>query len=95
MKMKQGTTKVQQITVGGSGGDRGAYFTTIPAAIAKAIDLAKGEVVEWKLADRYTLQIHRTDAEKDDRALRRREEREKMRKAGWGTNWLATPRPEE
>ena len=96
MRTKQGTTIVQRIrSVDGSGGEHGQFFTTIPASMANAIDLEKGEVVEWKLVDRYTLQIHRPDAEKNDQALQRREEKEKRRKEGWGKNWMETPRAEE
>jgi hypothetical protein len=34
-------------------------FVTIPVAIARALDLQKGELVEWKLVDRTQLLLVR------------------------------------
>lgn len=38
------------------------WYINFPSAIAQAMDFDKGETVEWVLADRENLIMHRTDA---------------------------------
>lgn len=36
------------------------WYVNFPAALAKALEFDKGEVVEWVIRDRRTLVLHRT-----------------------------------
>lgn len=38
------------------------YYINFPTAIAEAMDFEKGEVVEWVIADRRNLILHRPSA---------------------------------
>ncbi len=40
------------------------WYINLPAALAQAMDFAKGEVVEWSVHDRTTLTLRRTEAQK-------------------------------
>lgn len=41
------------------------WYINFPAALAQAMDFAKGEVVEWSVQDRTTLTLRRVEARKD------------------------------
>lgn len=51
-------TKVQQITRK----DCNQYYINFPMALARAVGIEKGEIVEWEIKDRDTLVIKRTKA---------------------------------
>ena len=87
------TMKVQMIS---NPYGNGQFFITIPASLARAIDIEKGELVEWTLVDRHTLQLHRPGVKKIEDEMQRREGREKQRREdlATGKNWLETPRDE-
>lgn len=38
------------------------YYLICPAPMAAALDLEKGEFLEWVIKDRYTLEIRRSKA---------------------------------
>ncbi len=38
------------------------WYINFPAAIAQAMDFAKGELVEWEIHDRQTLVLQRPEA---------------------------------
>ena len=40
------------------------WYINFPAAVARAIDLEKGEIVEWGIQDRHTLVLKRVEAVK-------------------------------
>ena len=44
------------------------WYVNFPAALAQAMEFAKGEVVEWVVQDRTTLTLRRTEAQKAKRA---------------------------
>lgn len=50
-------TKVQLI----SRQDSEQWYINFPAALAQAMEFAKGEVVEWVIQDRQNLLLHRTE----------------------------------
>lgn len=60
-------TKVQLIQRKGSR----QWYINFPAALAAAMEFAKGEVVEWVVQDRTTLTLHRTQTHKARPAERR------------------------
>lgn len=37
------------------------YFVSLPRALAKALDITKGEVVEWEVIDKNTLVLKRKE----------------------------------
>lgn len=39
--------------------DSEQWYINFPAPIARAMEFAKGEVVEWVIRDRHTLTLHR------------------------------------
>lgn len=57
-------TKVQRIQRKASK----QWYVNFPAALAAAMEFAKGEVVEWVVQDRTTLTLRRTEAHKHKRA---------------------------
>jgi antitoxin component of MazEF toxin-antitoxin module len=50
-------SKVQVIQ---RGGKNRQYYLICPAPLAGALELEKGEQVEWVVKDRYTLEVRRT-----------------------------------
>ena len=38
------------------------WYINLPSAVAKTMDFAKGEVVQWSIHDRKTLALQRPDA---------------------------------
>ena len=36
------------------------WYVAFPAALARALDLHKGEVIEWNVEDKHTLRLCRT-----------------------------------
>jgi hypothetical protein len=40
--------------------DSQQWYINFPAAIAQAMEFAKGEIVEWIVQDKHTLLLHRT-----------------------------------
>lgn len=38
------------------------YYLICPAPLAQALEIEKGEVIEWVVEDRYTLRIRRIEA---------------------------------
>ncbi len=56
LKMANYQVKIQAIR---SRGHNERPFVTIPVAIARALDLQKGETVEWKIVDRSQLLLLR------------------------------------
>jgi hypothetical protein len=41
------------------GGQNRQYYLICPAPLAAALELKKGETLEWVIKDRHTFQIHR------------------------------------
>jgi bifunctional DNA-binding transcriptional regulator/antitoxin component of YhaV-PrlF toxin-antitoxin module len=41
-------------------GDNRQYYLICPAPLAAALELEKGEPLDWVIKDRYTLEIRRT-----------------------------------
>ena len=41
--------------------DSEQWYINFPAPIARAMEFEKGEVVEWVIGDRHTLNLHRTE----------------------------------
>jgi hypothetical protein len=52
-------TKVQRITRR----DSQQWYVNFPAAIAQALEFAKGERVEWVIQDSHTLVLRRTEVQ--------------------------------
>jgi len=50
-------SKVQVIQ---RGGKNRQYYLICPAPLAGALELGKGERIEWVVKDRYTLEVRRT-----------------------------------
>ncbi len=42
------------------GGKNRQYYLICPAPLAGALELEKGECIEWVVKDRYTLEVRRT-----------------------------------
>jgi len=42
------------------GGKNRQYYLICPAPLAQALEIAKGEIVEWVVEDKYTLTLKRT-----------------------------------
>jgi len=42
------------------GGKNRQYYLICPAPLAQALEMGKGEVVEWVVEDKYTLTLKRT-----------------------------------
>ena len=42
------------------GGDNRQYYMICPAPLAEALELEKGETLEWILKDRHTFEIRRS-----------------------------------
>ena len=36
------------------------WYVNFPAALARALEFRKGEVIEWVIRDKHTLILHRT-----------------------------------
>ncbi len=51
------------------------WYVNFPAAVARAIDLEKGEIVEWGIQDRHTLVLKRVEALKAATATPREKKR--------------------
>jgi hypothetical protein len=52
-------SKVQVIQ---RGGKNRQYYLICPSPLAAALELAKGETIEWVVRDRWTLEVRRTAA---------------------------------
>jgi antitoxin component of MazEF toxin-antitoxin module len=39
------------------------WYVAVPAALARALDLSKGEVIEWNVQDKHTLVLRRMAGE--------------------------------
>ena len=52
-------TKLQVIQ---RGGQNRQYYLICPAPLAAALDMEKGEELEWVVKDRYTFEIRRSQA---------------------------------
>lgn len=50
-------TKVQFVKKG----KNQQWYINLPVALARAMDFAKGEVVEWEIVDRYILRLERKE----------------------------------
>ena len=50
-------SKVQVIR---RGGKNRQYYLICPSPLASALELAKGETIEWVVRDRWTLEVRRT-----------------------------------
>ena len=50
-------SKVQVIQ---RGGKNRQYYLICPSPLAAALELAKGETIEWVVRDRWTLEVRRT-----------------------------------
>jgi hypothetical protein len=44
------------------GGQNRQYYLICPAPLAAALEMVKGEELEWVIKDRHTLEIRRTQA---------------------------------
>jgi antitoxin component of MazEF toxin-antitoxin module len=64
-------TKVQAVERGK--GQR-SFYLICPAALAQALEIEKGETIEWVVEDKWTLKIRRGEA-KAAQARRRNHER--------------------
>lgn len=53
------------------GGKNRQYYLICPAPLAQALEIAKGEILEWVVEDKYTLTLKRT------RPVQRKPRREK------------------
>jgi hypothetical protein len=42
------------------GGKNRQYYLICPAPLAQALEIAKGEILEWVVEDKYTLTLKRT-----------------------------------
>ncbi len=60
-------TKVQMIRRKGSA----QFYLNFPWPLARALNFAKGEVVEWEIRDQETLVLRRKVSEANERASRR------------------------
>jgi hypothetical protein len=58
-------TKVQAIERGK--GQR-SFYLICPAALAQALEMEKGETIEWVVEDRWTLRIKRVGAQSAQRS---------------------------
>ena len=48
--------------------DSAQWYINFPAPIARAMEFEKGEVVEWVIGDRHTLNLHRTEKRQAEQA---------------------------
>ena len=53
------------------GGKNRQYYLICPAPLAQALEMDKGEVVEWVLEDKYTLTLKRTAGRRATTSKRR------------------------
>jgi len=44
------------------GGKNRQYYPICPAPLAQAMEIEKGEVIDWVVVDQYTLRIERVEA---------------------------------
>ena len=63
-------SKVQVIQ---RGGKNRQYYLICPAPLAGALELQKGEPIEWVVKDRYTLEVRRTPPAASGRGRSRHE----------------------
>ena len=63
-------SKVQVIQ---RGGKNRQYYLMCPAPLAGALELEKGERIEWVVKDRYTLEVRRIQASEAPRGRARDE----------------------
>ena len=61
-------SKVQVIR---RGGKNRQYYLICPAALAAALEMEKGERIEWVVKDRRTLEIRRLECGQEDEGERR------------------------
>jgi len=59
------STKLQVIQ---RGGQNRQYYLICPAPLAAALDMEKGEELEWVVKDRYTFEIRRVQARRKAKA---------------------------
>lgn len=52
------------------GGQNRQYYMICPAPLAAALDLEKGESLEWIIKDRYTFEVRRVQPAKPSRRSR-------------------------
>lgn len=63
-------SKVQVIQ---RGGKNRQYYLICPAPLAGALEMEKGEMIEWVVKDRYTLEVRRIQAAGTPRGRKRDE----------------------
>ena len=44
------------------GGQNRQYYLICPAPLAAALEMEKGETLEWIIRDKHTIEIHRPDS---------------------------------
>ncbi len=52
--------------------DSKQWYVNFPAALARAMEFAKGEVVEWVVQDRAALTLRRTEAPPAERGAKKK-----------------------
>ena len=55
------------------GGKNRQWYLICPAPLAQALEIEKGEVIEWVVEDKHTLVIRRTPPRADSSPRRRRQ----------------------
>jgi hypothetical protein len=78
-------TKVQRINRQKSD----QWYINLPAALARAMEFARSETVEWFVEDKETLVLHRPEA--PQRKLKKTPYRPSPEKSGRSSNPAATP----
>ena len=78
-------TKVQRINRQKSD----QWYINLPAALARAMEFARGETVEWFVEDKETLVLHRPEA--PQRKLKKTPYRPSSQKSRRSSNPAATP----
>ena len=54
------------------GGKNRQWYLICPAPLAKALEIEKGEVIEWVVEDKHTLVLKRTPRRAEASSVRRR-----------------------
>ena len=55
------------------GGKNRQYYVICPAPLAQALEITKGEILEWVVEDKYTLTLKRTRAQQGKPRRRKHE----------------------
>ncbi len=55
------------------GGKNRQWYLICPAPLAQALEIAKGEVIEWVVEDKHTIVLRRTPRGTDSSPRRRRQ----------------------